>query len=324
MDNPILHDSHLAPVIDPDYREYLPPTLSRRSGKLLKRALVVSRSVIEAAGTGCPDAILTGTGFGCVENTEAFLEAMTYEGEACLKPTAFMQSTHNTIGSLIAIDTHCHGYNSTYTHKGTSFECAFMDAYMQITRGQATTALVGGYDELTPHYYSMLSRTGYMGPASGCMGGEAAVSMMLCGNTGNRQPLCRVEGIELHYGSTLDGLGDALQRLTEGAGCTLSSIDAVMTGLNGNAANDAAYRSAARVLFPDTHILMYKHIFGEIRTSAGLAVYASATCLSKGRIPSFLSVGGGSAGSEHGGVQRILLYNHCENRAHSLILLSSC
>ena len=46
-------------------------------------------------------------------------------GENCLKPSLFMQSTHNTIGSLIGIVLKCHGYNNTYSHEGISFESAF-------------------------------------------------------------------------------------------------------------------------------------------------------------------------------------------------------
>lgn len=320
MEAPVLHEGRHASVIDPDYKQYLPANLSRRLGKLLKRAMLTSRQLMEATAIPCPDAILTGTGFGCVENTEIFLEAMTYEGEECLKPTCFMQSTHNTIGSMIAIDSHCHGYNTTYTNRGTSCECALADAYDRIRHGLISNALVGGYDEITPHYFNMLSRINYLGDSSGTLCGEAAVSMMLAGSAEGHSPLCRMDAIEMRFAPSLDDLDEALQSLLATASCSLSDIDAVMTGISGNEENDEVCRSVCKALFPDIHILMYKHIFGEIRTAAGLGIYAAAVCLKQGRIPDFLSV----EGRKHGEVSRIIFHNHCENRSHSLILLSSC
>lgn len=54
-----------------------------------------------------------------------------------LKPTYFMQSTHNTIGSNIAIKTHCHGYNITYTQGEDSLDWAIRDAKMLLASGKA-------------------------------------------------------------------------------------------------------------------------------------------------------------------------------------------
>ena len=69
--------------------------------------------------------------------------------DAPMKPTHFMQSTHNTISSLLAIRFKCHGYNATYSHRGASLESALMDAYMQIALGDIDNALVGWFDEKT-------------------------------------------------------------------------------------------------------------------------------------------------------------------------------
>ncbi|GHT44213.1 3-oxoacyl-ACP synthase [Bacteroidia bacterium] len=310
-----------AATVEPDYKQYFPPNVARRLGKLLKRAMLTSQKVMESTGIPCPGAILTGTGFGCVENTEVFLEAMTFEGEECLKPTCFMQSTHNTIGSLIAIGIPCHGYNSTYTNKGTSFECALTDACIQLKDGRIRTALVGAYDEMTPHYFVLLGRTGYLGAGSGSFCGEAAVSMML-GTGAGKNPLCRVRSIEMHYGSALEDLQSTLRRLLENGQSSLDEVEAVMVGTNGNLRNDAVYQAVCPALFPGKDLLRYKHVFGEIYTASGLGVYAAATCIHRGRIPGFLFADGRKEAKE--GVKHILFYNHCENKNHSFILLSSC
>ena len=136
-------------VDETEYREYLNPMKARRYGRLLRRALVTALKAIRQSGIDQPDAIINGTGLGCISNTEQMLDALSTEGESVSMPTCFMQSTHNTVASLIAIHTGNHGYNSTYSHGKRSFECALLDAYLQIKSGKIRSALVCANDELT-------------------------------------------------------------------------------------------------------------------------------------------------------------------------------
>ena len=71
-----------------------------------------------------------------------------------------MQSTHNTIASLIAIRLGAHGYNATYSHRGRSFESALQDAATQIALGDIDNALVGWFDEMTPNLSASLLSQG--------------------------------------------------------------------------------------------------------------------------------------------------------------------
>ena len=132
-----------------EYGHYLPPMKARRMGKLQKRALVTALKAMEISGIGKPDAILNGTAMGCMENTVQMLNGMAAEGEAVNMPTCFMQSTHNTVASMIAIYTKNHGYNTTYSHRTISFELALQDAFLRLRAGLARTALVCVNDELT-------------------------------------------------------------------------------------------------------------------------------------------------------------------------------
>ncbi|MBR6859486.1 MAG: beta-ketoacyl synthase chain length factor [Bacteroidales bacterium] len=135
---------------EPDYRSLFSVLEARRMGRLLKRAVWTSSQALEKAGIAVPDAVIIGTDFGCIENSESFLKALKGIDDAPLRPTHFMQSTHNTIASLIAIRLGAHGYNATYSHRGRSFESALQDARTQIALGDIDTALVGWFDELTP------------------------------------------------------------------------------------------------------------------------------------------------------------------------------
>ena len=94
-----------------EIRNYVKPLEARRMGKIMKSSLLSSLKAMEQAGIEKPDAIITATALGCLENSERLLNQLQEEGEVMLKPTYFMQSTHNTIGSGIAIFTKCHGYN---------------------------------------------------------------------------------------------------------------------------------------------------------------------------------------------------------------------
>ena len=142
----------LNPGEEPDYRQYIPPMQARRMGKLLKRALVCAKAALEKAGIDCPEAIVCGTAYGCMETTERILSSLRSEGEGSVSPTDFMQSTHNTIASTVAIQLGCHGYNCTYSHGERSFEHALLDAWLLFKAGELSSALVLSADENTESF----------------------------------------------------------------------------------------------------------------------------------------------------------------------------
>ena len=141
-----------------ELRQYIKPLETRRMSRLMKASLLSSLKALEAAGISRPDAIITATALGCVESSEQLLRQIEEEGEVMLKPTNFMQSTHNTVSSNIAIHTRCHGYNVTYTQQERSLEWALRDAELLLRSGRCKTVLVGWHDETTPLYRSFIER----------------------------------------------------------------------------------------------------------------------------------------------------------------------
>ncbi|MDR0700055.1 MAG: beta-ketoacyl synthase chain length factor [Tannerella sp.] len=334
FDNPVYYDDKRAPTIDPDFTGHFPSLAARRMCVLLKRAVMISRLTLKEALTEMPDAIISGTGLGCIENTEKFLHSIMKNGEKFLQPTCFMQSTHNILSSSVAIDLKCHGYNNTFVHRGASFENALLDAFMQFEQKRIRTALVGGYDELTDDYYKFFERIGIWdfvrgsSPEKRCFAGEAAVSMLL-GTDKNEHAICEISDVELMFCPTHEQIGETLYATLARAGCELSGIDAVLTGINTHVENDNVYRDVIARFLGDCPVMQYKHLFGESFSSSALGVYVAMTCLRKGRIPPFLladikrkAEAANAAGIE--GVKRILVYNHYRNMSHSFILLSSC
>ena len=141
-------------------KDFITPMEARRMGKLLKAATLTSLTVLKEACVKIPDAIITATSNGMVENSEKFLEEMIENRESLLKPTLFMQSTHNTIGSSVAIRLCCHGYNITYCQGERSLEWGMKDAVRLIQSGRAETVLVGCHDESTSQFNDFRCRMG--------------------------------------------------------------------------------------------------------------------------------------------------------------------
>jgi 3-oxoacyl-(acyl-carrier-protein) synthase len=143
-----------------ELRDFISPGEARRMGRLMKAATITSLKALRAAGVECPDAIITATAYGMLETSEKFLTDMLENGEETLSPTLFMQSTHNTLSSAIAIRLGCHGYNMTYTQGSDSLEWALRDARRLIETGRARTVLVGCHDEATPMFQAFFRRMG--------------------------------------------------------------------------------------------------------------------------------------------------------------------
>ena len=308
METPETYQDSYVKAIDPDFKQFISAGDARRLGKLLKRALATSLSVLQEGGLANPDAIVTGTGFGSVENTELFLDAMVREGEQMLKPTQFMQSTHNTASSLIGIHTYSHGYNSTYTQKGLSFDSALYDAWLQFRLGKINSALVGSHDEMTPVFAGFMRKAGHVKDGEICS--EAAVSVLLS-NQADAPALCTLEGLMLLNEPEPAELADAIRSVTGG-----NAPSAVMTGMSGNSENDSWYGFLKEQL-PGVPLLRYKHLFGVNFSSSAIGFYASACCLKKGFVPSCLAMDGAPVNTDRG----ILIVNVVEGRHYSISLL---
>ena len=327
MQEPVQYDAPFTRSVDPSFKDYVSPIEARRMGKILKRALATSKDALKAAEMDSVDAIITGTGYGCIENTEFFLDALSNEGEQLLKPTYFMQSTHNTISSLVAIQTKNHGYNVTYAHKGISFDSALQDAWWQLKLGKINSALVGGHDEMTETFYRILKKGGVMGQdEEKC--GEAAVSVVLASASHGEersnpglQPLCRLTGFQMLHQPTTNSLMDTVARMLQSAGKSLADVDYILTGLSGNHESDKAYQEETKTLFGDKPLLRYKHLFGESFTSSGLGFYVAAQCLKAGRVPASLFVNPTEVSDRQ--PKCILLYNRSDGKNVSLTILEA-
>src|ERR1700733_9036861 len=182
-------------VAEPDYRTLIDPKLIRRMSRIIRMGVGSAVSCLREAGLSAPDAIVTGTAYGCLADTGVFLGKMIEQGEEMLPPTAFIQSTHNTVGGQIALMLQCHGYNNTFVHRGFSFESALLDAMMLLQEKDGSNVLVGGMDEITDISQAILSRFGLFRHV---IAGEGAAFFLLAGKR-TAATCARLDGLETFY-----------------------------------------------------------------------------------------------------------------------------
>jgi len=139
---------------------YISSAEARRMTLQTRRIVVAAKRTMEEAHIDMPDAIVCATQWGCMLQSMRFLQDMIASDEQQLKPTPFIQSTHNTIASLIAILTGNHGYNATYSQGKQSLACSLKDVKAQIALGLIDNALVLEFDEEVEAWDQVLQLVG--------------------------------------------------------------------------------------------------------------------------------------------------------------------
>src|SRR5688572_30199929 len=111
LSSPLSYSGNRLGCIEPDYGQYIDLKHIRRMSRIIKMGVASAAMALQEAGISRPDGIITATGYGCLDDTAVFLNKMTELNEQALNPTPFIQSTHNTVGSQIALLLQCQGYN---------------------------------------------------------------------------------------------------------------------------------------------------------------------------------------------------------------------
>lgn len=316
LSQPILHSGKKAHAIHPDYKKYISTGASRRMAIGVKMGFAAAKCALEQSNLQQPDAIITGTGMGCIEDTEKFLNTLLANNEEFLTPTSFIQSTHNTVGSQIALGLQCKAYNATYVHGALSFESALIDAQLMLQQEEAQHILVGGVDELGSEfvdYVQMMedqTTSGIQVPF-----GEGASFFVL--STEQRQDSIQLKDVESLSSASTGTITEKLKDFLIRNELRSSEIDAVIFGKNGDGF-DSYYDELSKTLFSNTLQLAYKHISGEFYTASAFGFWIAHEVLKTQNVPNVLITFGQSKKE----LKNILLYNQFKGRDHSFILLS--
>ncbi|HSY77037.1 MAG TPA: beta-ketoacyl synthase chain length factor [Bacteroidia bacterium] len=332
LDDPAEYRTSRLTSIEPDYSEAIDPRSIRRMSRIIKMSVASALACLKDAGIANPDAIVTGTAYGCLEDTGVFLTNIIQENEEPVTPVAFVQSTHNTIGAQMALLIKCSRYNNTFVSGGASFENALLDALMLLAENNAANILVGGMDEITDMSHTVLSRLGlykrqplsnfnlFNTNSKGTINGEGAAFFLLK-NTSSPNDLACIDAVATFYKpEAATELRQLINSFLVSGSIRYSDIDLLILGNNGDSTNDEIYSQLRQSVFNGIPSINYKHLCGEYPTSTAFATWLAANIIKTNTIPVILNQGKTSKGK----INKILIYNHYQNIYHSLILMSSC
>src|SRR6187455_867929 len=209
LDQPLAYLEDKLSCHEPDYSKYIDPKQLRRMSRIIKMGVAAGSMALKQSGISVPNGIITGTAYGCLDDTGIFLNRMIENKEYALNPTPFIQSTHNTIGSQIALLLQCQGYNQTYTQGAFSFESSLLDALLELKDSPSQSLLVGGVDEITPISHALQKRFGifkkegnnlslFERPGAGTVNGEGAAYFVLSGEKSNGERVC-IDAVKMLY-----------------------------------------------------------------------------------------------------------------------------
>jgi 3-oxoacyl-(acyl-carrier-protein) synthase len=327
---PVAYAGDRLTCIEPDYDKIIDARMIRRMSRIIRMGTAAAMQCLKELNQSGPDAITTGTAYGCMEDTGIFLKKMVENREELLTPTSFIQSTHNTVAGQIALMLKCHRYNNTFVHRGFSFESALLDAILLLKEKEMHYVLAGAADEITNTSHAILSRFGlyrsgiasnlelYKSSGRGTLNGEGAAFFLLS-NTGPEEGLV-LEGIRTFYNPASTGeTSRYLQGFLSEHAVEPAQLDLMIDGRSGDPEGDLIYHAIQNEAFKGTPSVPYKYLCGEYPTSAAFALWLAFTLLHKEQIPAWMKT---DKRSEP--IRRILIYTHYQQLYHTAILIKRC
>lgn len=312
--------------IDPDYKEFIPALQLRRMGKSMRMAVYASQKAIQNAGNPEIHAIITGTGEGCIRDSEKFVEALWENEGGMLNPTPFIQSTHNMAAATIALALGCKGYNMTYTNNSSSFESAIIDSLLYLNESPQENIIIGGLDEVSEQTMQFWGKAGYVrtqnvhipldlnNKNTGEIIAEGAGFYVVSGEK-RKNYLGKILNVKTVF--DVDNLQDFMVEFLQENELNASNLDAIILGNNGDKRYDGIYNSISEQLFSEIPQISFKNILGEFDTVTSLAVELALKVFKNQAIPQILNLNGKTKNEYN----RILIYNQRRGKNHSLILL---
>tara|TARA_R110002072_G_scaffold302650_1_gene487077 strand:+ start:7811 stop:8857 length:1047 start_codon:yes stop_codon:yes gene_type:complete len=314
-------------ALEPNYLEFIPKGLLRRMGKAVRMGIGVGKPLIDSHND--IDGILIGTANGGIDDCFKFLQQIIEFNEGRLTPTNFVQSTPNAIAGQLALMNSNHGYNSTYTNSGHSFENALVDAILLFEEGNSSKLLVGALDECSEDNYAIDKLTGkykieeitnnelISSKTTGTICGEGAALFVLEKNS--KDYLARIIDVGQITCPSEENLLDLLYNFLKKNRIEASNIDSLMLGYDGDTRHNKWYELVDSYFQKKCTIFSFKNLCGEYRTCSSFALWLSAHIL-KGNTTDLSEI---EIRKTTNSTNRfILIYNHFDEVNHNFILVS--
>jgi 3-oxoacyl-[acyl-carrier-protein] synthase II len=330
LNEPIAYSGNTMACVEPDYLQWFNHQQLRRMSRILKIGTTTAMLALQDAGVKCPDAIITATGYGCLDDTGIFLTQLTVRKEEALNPTPFMQSTHNTIGAQIALLVQCTGYNQTFVHGAFAFEHALLDAMMHTAEQPDQHILVGAVDETTAISHAVQSRFNLYSqtientlslfdhPGKGTIQGEGAAFFLLTGKESEKSKAC-IHAVKTLYNPDADTLTAQVDALLQANGLRPEDVDLLLLGKTGDYETDYFADDLAKGKFKQSSIGVFKHLCGEYTVSSSFGLWLAVSILNEQVVPPILV-----QQNANRIIKNILIYNPYFSKHHSFILVTAC
>lgn len=312
----------------PSYKDLIAPAMSRRMAKGVKMGIYAANKALFNAKMVDPQAVIVGTGLGCIEDSEKFLDAIIENDEQFLTPTAFIQSTHNTVAAQIALHLQCKAYNFTYVNGANSFESALFDAFMQLKHFNKENILIGGVDEIAPYTFSMYEMIGkvkqsgeevnFKNPQTkGIALAEGATFFALSNNKTNNS-YAEVLDVIL-FNAFKDDEATEINTFLAKNNLSISDLDVVFFGVNADAHQQEFY-NRMNTIFNEIPHGYYQHISGSYDTASAFGLKVASEIIEKQELPKAVQYNNISPNK----IEKVLMINQFNNTDFSFVLLSKC
>lgn len=302
--------------VQPEYKELLSGGNVRRMSKPIKMGLYSALRALNMSGVTTPDAIIVGTGMGCLTDTERFLINMFEEQEEMLSPTPFIQSTHNTIAGQIALTVKCTGPNLTFSNGDTSFESGLIQGAIMLDRSREQHILIGGVDEINQASFDIYCQMGLgkhstvspgdanQSESPGAIMGEGAGFFCITGNK-TSSSLAEILETRVLQNDSPNIAIEAANELLDKYEIRVNELEHLLLGNDGNPLHTPAYRQVQEA-FNTAESSYFKNTCGQFSTavSTGLCTAVDLLRNSDGR-------------------KFALLYNRLLNQQQSLLLVGN-
>jgi 3-oxoacyl-[acyl-carrier-protein] synthase II len=303
--------------------EVVPGLKTRRLDRLSVWCLVAAALAIEDARLDLKGkdlngedrsriAVVFGTGFGCLELTEAFLQSVAANGYAGSDPIVFPETLTNAPAAHVARVFGLRGPNVTLSHKGLSGEGALMQAASLLRSGQAELAIVLAGDTLTRSIYdwfeaaALLSRAAF-DPASvpapfspsgdGFVPGESVTAVVM-----ESAPRARSRGAQVYAAyrsgfAAADPKAGAFVARRALGDSSPADVRMVISSANGSRTLDQIESAAIREVFgAETPVIAPKAFLGESDSVGILRLIAALSWTENSARPLAVLLGTSAAG----------------------------
>lgn len=314
-------------AMEPGYQNLIPAGLLRRMGKAVRMGVGAGLPLLRAnAGL---DGIVLATANGGLEDCLRFLNQIVDYEEGTLTPTNFVQSTPNAVAGNLALLSKNTGYNITHVNKGLAFESALLDALMLLEEGKVQSLLLGSIEEISDYNYNIDHLIGLFKEeeitsdqlltsiTKGTVCGEGAAMFVVEATKSDDSSIQIQDAGQISYANE-QGLLEYLNVFLERNQLSLTDIDAVLLGRNGDIRTDYWYDLVSENLNESTACYTFKNLVGDYPTVSSFAVWLGARILKGKAIPLEACYK-----KTEQKVKNVLIYNHHKGVQHGFILLSA-